>query len=201
MEKLKLILNEIKKNGGIVKTSYLNKLGVRNDELVKFCNEHKIERIKHGYYGIPGNYNVSEEKLIVEFLSEGIVCMESALFFYGYSDKSPLEWTIAVPRNISKSKLKIDNFFYKPYFVQEDKFNIGISKEDINGVTMFIYDRERTICDCFKYKTKMDREMFLTAIKLYAIDEKRNLSNLALYAKKLGVYKKVYEMMEVLFNE
>ena len=201
MEKLKLILDEIKKNGGVVKTSYLNKLGIRNDELAKLCNEHKIERIKHGYYGIPGNYNVSEEKLIAEFLSEGIVCMESALFYYGYSDKSPLEWTIAVPRNISKSKLKIDNFFYKPYFVQEDKFNIGISKEEINGITMLIYDRERTICDCFKYKTKMDRETFLTAIKLYAIDEKRNLSNLALYAKKLGVYKKVYEMMEVLFNE
>lgn len=200
MDKLEFIIKEIEKNGGIIKTAQLNKLGIRNDEIVQYCNDSKIERIKHGYYVVPDNYELSEERMIVEFLDEGIVCMESALFFYGYSDKSPLEWTIAVPRNISKSKLKIDNFIYRPYFVQEDKFNIGITKEIINGIEMNIYDRERTICDCFKYKTKMDREMFLIAIKSYVEDSKKNISNLALYAKKLRVYKKVMETMEVLLN-
>ena len=33
--------------------------------------------------------------MIATFLEEGIVCMESALFYYGYSDKTPLVWTIA----------------------------------------------------------------------------------------------------------
>lgn len=31
--------------------------------------------------------------MIATFLEVGIVCMESALFYYGYSDKTPLVWT------------------------------------------------------------------------------------------------------------
>ena len=42
--------------------------------------------------------------MIATFFKEGIVCMESALFYYGYSDKTPLEWTIAVPRTITRTK-------------------------------------------------------------------------------------------------
>lgn len=43
---------------------------------------------------------ILEEKMIATFLKEGIVCMQSALLYYGYSDKTPLVWTIAVPRKI-----------------------------------------------------------------------------------------------------
>ena len=63
-----------------------------------------------------------------------------------------------------------------------------------------VYDRERTICDCFKYRTKLDNEMFNKALNAYAADKKKNLSNLSIYAKKLRVYKKVIELMEVLLN-
>ena len=40
-----------------------------------------------------------------------------------------------------------------------------------------IYDKERTICDCFKYKNKMDNELFAKAINAYAMDKNKNLTN------------------------
>jgi predicted transcriptional regulator of viral defense system len=63
-----------------------------------------------------------------------------------------------------------------------------------------VYDRERTICDCFKYRARLDNEMFAKALNAYANDTNKNLKNLSDYAKKLRVYKKVTELMEVLLN-
>ena len=63
-----------------------------------------------------------------------------------------------------------------------------------------VYDRERTSCDCFKYRTKLDNEMFNQAINAYAADKKKNLSNLSSYAKKMRVYKKLMDVIEVLLN-
>ncbi len=190
----------IKENGGIVKTAQLNEAGIQNSEIKKMCENGELKRVKHGYYQAAGKADVSEERMIATFLDEGIVCMESALFHYGYSDKMPLVWTIAVSRNISRTKIKIDNFPCKIYFIQEDKLSIGKTKGMFNGIQLPVYDRERTICDCFKYKSKMDNEIFNKAINAYVEDEKKNLSNLSKYAKEMRVYKKVIELMEVVLN-
>ena len=69
-----------------------------------------------------------------------------------------------------------------------------------NGVKLPVYDRERTICDCFKYRTKLDNEIFNKAVNAYVADEKKNLANLSKYAKEMGVYKKMMSVMEVLLN-
>lgn len=200
MKKIDIAKSIIKNNGGIAKTAQLNEAGIQNPEIIKMCESGELERVKHGYYRVTNRMEISEEKMIATFLEEGIVCMESALFYYGYSDKTPLVWTIAVPRNISRSKIKMDNFAYKLYFVQDDKLVLGKTRGLFNEIELPVYDRERTICDCFKYKSKMDNEMFNKAVKAYAADDKKNLGNLSKYAKEMRVYKKVTELMEVMLN-
>ena len=177
MKKIDIAKSIIKNNGGIIKTVQLNKAGIQNSEIKKMCESGEIERVRHGYYQIAGQVEISEEKMIATFLEEGIVCMESALFYYGYSDKTPLVWTIAVSRNISRSKINIDNFAYKLYFVQHDKLSLGKTTGIFN-----------------------DNEMFNKAINAYVADEKKNLSQLSKYAKEMRVYKKVTELMEVMLN-
>ena len=86
------------------------------------------------------------------------------------------------------------------YFVQQDLYELGKTTGDFHGVTLPVYDRERTICDCFKYRSRLDTELFSKALNAYANDPQKNLSNLSIYAKKLRVYKKVIELMEVLLN-
>lgn len=200
MNKKEIAKNVIKESGGIAKTIELNNAGIQNFEIIKLCEQGEIERIRHGYYQIAGQNDISEEQMIKRFFKEGIVCMESALFYYGYSDHTPLVWTIAVPRSMTRSKMQNDTFAYKLYFVQNNKHELGKSFGDFNGIELPVYDRERTICDCFKYRTKMDSEIFNKAINAYVNDEKKNLGNLSKYAKEMRVYKKVNELMEVMLN-
>ena len=41
---------------------------------------------RRGLYQLPQNVTVTDEQIIKKILPQGIVCVESALFHYGYSD-------------------------------------------------------------------------------------------------------------------
>lgn len=101
---------------------------------------------------------------------------------------------------MSRTKLNIDVLSLQPYYMLQEIYELGITTGDFNGVILPVYDRERTICDCFKYRTRLDHEIFSKALNAYAGDTNKNLKNLSEYAKKLRVYKKVTELMEVLLN-
>ena len=67
------------------------------------------------------------------------------------------------------------------------------------GNVVRTYDEERTICDLIKYRDRYDAETFIKAIKLY-IRKKNDQVKLFEYAKKIGIEKRVYEVVEVVVN-
>ena len=186
--------------GGIAKSADFVAAGIRAVDVVSLCNAGYLDRVRHGYYQMAEQSDATEEQMLATLIPQGIVCVESALFHYGYSDFAPRKWSVAVPRTISRTKLDVDALPLQTYFVQQDLYELGKTTGDFHGVTLPVYDRERTICDCFKYRSRLDTELFSKALNAYANDPKKNLSNLSIYAKKLRVYKKVIELMEVLLN-
>lgn len=200
LNKKEIIQKIIENNGGIAKTSDFAVKGINKHEVAKLCKEGFIERIRRGFYQLPQSNTLAEEQLIRELLPQGIICVESALFHYGYSDFTPREWSIAVPRTATHAVKNIEEFPMKAYYIQKEFLEIGKSTSNFNGVILPVYDRERTICDCFKYRTKLDNEIFNKAVNAYAADEKKNLANLSKYAKEMRVYTKLMNVMEVLLN-
>ncbi|MDO4445704.1 MAG: abortive phage infection protein [Bacillota bacterium] len=192
--------NVIDSKGGVAKSSDFVAAGLRAIDVINMCNAGFLDRVRHGYYQLADHSSVSEEQLLATLIPQGVVCVESALFHYGYSDFMPRKWSIAVPRSMSRKKLDVDALVLQPYYVQQDLYELGKTADNFDGVMLSVYDRERTICDCFKYRSRLDNEMFNKAINAYANDKKKNLNNLSAYAKKLRVYKKVTELMEVLLN-
>ena len=190
----------IESKGGIAKSADFVAAGIRAVDVVSLCNAGYLDRVRHGYYQMAEQNEATEEQMLATLIPQGIVCVESALFHYGYSDFAPRKWSVAVPRTISRTKLDVDALPLQTYFVQQDLYELGKTTGVFHGVTLPVYDRERTICDCFKYRSRLDTEMFSKALNAYANDPQKNLSNLSIYAKKLRVYKKVIELMEVLLN-
>lgn len=200
MDKKTLSKQVIIEKGGIAKTSDFVAAGIPAVDIVNLCNTGYLERIRHGYYQLADGNTSSEEQLIATLIPKAIICVESALFHYGYSDFAPRKWSIAVPRSMSRTKLDVDALALQTYYVQSEIYELGRVTDDFSGVKLSIYDRERTICDCFKYRSRLDHEIFSKALNAYAKDEKKNLQNFSIYAKKLRVYKKVNELMSVLLN-
>ena len=186
--------------GGVAKSADFVAAGIHAVNVVNLCNAGYLDRVRHGYYQLAEADASSEEQLLATLIPKGIVCVESALFHYGYSDFAPRKWSIAVPRTMSRTKLNIDALALQTYYVQSEIYELGRITEDFDGVILPVYDRERTICDCFKYRSRLDNEIFNKALNAYAKDPRKNLPNLSSYAKKLRAYKKVTELMEVLLN-
>ena len=196
------IVNEVFNTvGEVAKKSDFIYAGLKEQDIYTLFKQGYIERVRYGYYKLSVGDELKEEVLLSKLMTQGIVCVESALFYYGYSDFAPREWTITVPRSYSRTVKAIqEKVPVKAYYVQNDMYHLGETTGTFNGVTLPVYDRERTICDCFKYRTKLDNEIFNKALNAYVNDRKKNLNNLSAYAKKLRVYKKVTELMEVLLN-
>ncbi len=200
MSKADIAKNIISEHGGIAKTSDFIAAGFYRSDLGWLLSKGVIERVRQGYYQIADNYDITDAEYISKLIPEAIVCVESALFHYGYTDFTPREWSIAVPRSVSQPKLKTAVIPFKAYYIQPDVYELGKTQADFDGTVLPIYDKERTICDCFKYRSKLDNELFAKAVKAYAADEDKNLTNLSKYAKQLRVYKKVIDLMEVLLD-
>lgn len=188
----------VESKGGIAKSADFVAAGIRAVDVVNLCNAGYLDRVRHGYYQMADNSEASEEQMLATLIPQGIVCVESALYHYGYSDFTPRKWSIAVPRTVSRAKLDLDALPLQTYYIQQDLYELGKTTGDFHGVSLPVYDRERTICDCFKYRSRLDTELFSKALYAYANDPNKNLSNLSIYAKKLRVYKKVIELMEIL---
>ena len=178
--------------GGIFRTSDLAALGYNTYAIRKLVNEQVIERIKPSYYRLCNAVEaMSEAAQIAQLFPDGVLCMYTALFYYRYSDRTPLEWNIAVDRDTSKSRFNLDYPFVRPYYMKREFLAFGVATANYGDCTMQIFDRDRLICECIFYENKMDRETYNKAIQGYVADSKRNIPRLLEYAAKRRILKKV----------
>ncbi len=183
---------------GLIRTTELNNLGIYSKDIGDLLKAGYIERVKQGYYRlVEHTENDSEAKLIGELYPDGIICMTSALFYYGYSDRTPLTWDIAIDRNVSKARFNIDYPYVKPYYIDKSHLEYGITEAEYEDCTLKIFDKDRLICECIKHENKMERETYNKAIISYINDTTKNITNLLEYAKKRNIHKKVRERIGV----
>ena len=193
--------DEIKKlfqqHSYIMRTAELSAARIYYADIQRLLDEGVIDKVKRGYYYLVDEQDYSEISILKRLLPEAILCMDTALFYYGYSDRTPLMWHLAVDKDMSKSKTKIDYPFIKAYYFEPNTLQLGVTEGEIDGRTVSIYDRDRTICDCLRYIGRMDREIFNKAIQGYVTDPKKNVPNLTRYAKVLRVQQKVKDLIGV----
>lgn len=181
----------------VMTTAELLEAKIYYADIKQLLDEGYIERIRRGYYHWIENCEAKEIDVINALFPDAVLCMESALFYYKYSDRNPAAWNFAIDRNVSKLRTNIEFPFIKAYRVESDLVTLGETTGKINFTKVRIYDRDRTICDVLKNMSKMDREIFNKAIQGYVNDPKKNIPNLMMYAKKLRVQKKVKELIGV----
>ncbi len=181
----------------IMTTAQLNTEKLFYRDIQRMLEAGVIEKVKWGYYHWVEGYGNSEVTLINRLFPDAVLCMETALFYYGYSDRNPAEWNITIDKNTSRNRTNIDYPFIKAYRVEPALVTLGETTGKIDFVDVRIYDRDRTICDVLRNMNKMDKEIFNKAIQGYVKDPKKNIPNLMKYAKVLRIQKRVKEMIGV----
>ncbi|MHB8194421.1 MAG: type IV toxin-antitoxin system AbiEi family antitoxin domain-containing protein [Bellilinea sp.] len=183
---------------GIIKTAELTSAGIYYADIQKLLSENILEKVRHGYYQLVSkSAKQSEAALIASLFPDGVLCMYSALFYYGYSDRTPMQWDIAVSKNISRARFNLDYPYVKPHYFDTKHLTYGISQAEYEDCTMRIFDRNRLICECIKRENRMDREIFNKAIQGYIDDAAKSIPKLLEYAKLRNVAKRVRDRIGV----
>ncbi|MBE7019808.1 MAG: hypothetical protein E7411_00030 [Ruminococcaceae bacterium] len=181
----------------VMSTAELKAKKIYYSDIQQLLQEGFIEKIRRGYYHWIEEFDGSEIVIINKLFPDAVLCMETALFYYRYSDRNPAEWNIAIDKNASRQRTKIDYPFIKAYRVEPSLLTLGESRGKIDLSEVRIYDRDRTICDVLRNMNKMDKEIFNKAIQNYINDPKKNIPNLMIYAKELRVQKRVKDLIGV----
>ena len=195
-ELLEEVISLIEEHGGILRREQMKSKGIDYRHILDFVEAGKLVRIKNGYYTDRMD-RFTEEALVAKLFPDARLCMESALFAYGYLQEKPYGWRLAVDKNTSKSRFKMDYPKVIPYYTEPEALEIGSTTIQIGDNEFQIYDKERVICDCLKYESKMGREHFQAAIQSYIKDEDKDISTLMEYARERKVVKKVQSLIGV----
>ncbi len=193
---LEQICTLIDKQDGIVKTSEIEELGVDYRRILSFVDEGTLIRVKSGYYSSK-YYKCSEEQWIKRLYPDGILSLESGLYAHGYLKEQPTTWSVAIDKNTSKSRFKIEYPIVKPLYTEPDVLEVGVTTVDLNGVQMRVYTKERLICDCLKYQEKLDRVDFRRGVFGYIEDETKDIAALMEMAAIRKVTSKVNNIIGV----
>ena len=185
------------KYGGMMRTTQLQEEKILYRLLQRLIENGYVEKVRYGYYQWIDHDDFSEVGTVTRLFPDAILCMDTALRYYEYSDRTPGDWHLAVSKNSNKSRFKIDYPFVKPYFVEPSVLELGLTAGEMDGHSIRIYDKDRIICDCLRYRNKMDKEVFNKAIQNYINDPSKNIPKLLEYAEHLRVKKIAKDLIGV----
>lgn len=189
------ILSLAKQNGGYITGKQVKGIGLSTRYLTDLIEDGKIEKVKPGLY--LETSHMPDEFFEVLYNTAGIFSHATALYFHKLADRTPVKFDITVPGhyNGSLQNNKKVNLFY----VKKEFYALGLTETKSSlGLSVKVYDAERTICDIMRNEKKMETEIFVSALQHYAKSKSKKLNVLLKYASLLGVSDKIEEKLRIL---
>ena len=185
-------------NNGILRASKAVELGVPKHILYGMVKTGELVREAQGIYRLSESDPLGNPDLVQISLRvpRAVFCLISALYFHELTTQIPHFIYFALPRDVKTPKIghppiRVFHFSQKPY-------KAGIVEHELDGVKIKIYDREKTIADCFKFREKIGVDVALEAARDYLRQPNVNVSLLMKYARINRVEKIMRPYMEAL---
>ena len=185
------------RNGAIMRTAQLREAGICSKDIRSLMESNHILRLKDGYYAWQDLMDrLSDFQIAAATIPNATISSLSAASVYGLTTVIPDTVHIAIP-NAGREPQKpfmppIEFTQYKPAL-----FHLGRSAIQMESHTLPIYDRERTVCDCFKRRSEIGDDVALEVIKNY-MRGKKDIQKLYTYAQKMRIQQKLHPYVEAL---
>ena len=180
---------------GIIKTAQLTQSGVHRGYLKNLVDSGDLYRFGRGLYVHSFAWE-DDFFLLQQKYSRGIYSHDTALYLLGYSDRTPIMYTMTFPKGYNAPSLKHENLIVKR--VIHNNYDLGIIEiSSPSGNPLRIYNLERTLCDILR-GSGSDIQIVNSAMKRYASSKDKDIHKLMRYAEQLRVKPKVLRYMEIL---
>jgi predicted transcriptional regulator of viral defense system len=197
-ESFEKALEVFEQNNGILRTSQAKRLGINEATLMYMVDEGLLIKEGRGLYRLAILAPLSNPDLIQVSIKipNSIICLISALNFHNLTTQIPYKVYVALPRGTKRPQIE-----YPPldYIWPVDRiYSAGIEEYSLSGVQVRIYNKEKTIADCFKYRSKIGFSVALEALKDYVSTKDCNLDALFHYSRIDRVDKVIFPYVKAL---
>lgn len=198
--KMEKIVKYIEKNGGFARMKDLREEGFQTRDISMLVKEGVIEKVKPGIYRL-ADYGFFEDKnvsllSVCNAIPNAVICLISALDHYELTLFNPSEIYYAIPN--SERVKKIDYPPVKPFFFRDRFYNPGIERIKTKYGEIRIYNKEKTVCDMFRYRNKLGEDTAYEALKNYLKLKDANLLKLKKYSEICQVKTVMMPLVKVL---
>ena len=172
-----------KTHGGTLRTREALAAGIHPRTLYAMRDAGELERLTRGLYRLAELPPLSNPDLatVGKRVPQGVVCLISALAFHELTTQIPHVVHLALPRNARTPKLRHPPL--QVYRFSAKAFKAGLEKHSIEGVDVRVYNAEKTLADCFKYRNKIGLDVALEALRAYRGRRGAKLQHVLEYAR------------------
>lgn len=183
---------------GIINTAEALRSGIYPKTLYQLLADGYLERISRGLYRVADKEPLSYPDLAIVGLRvpKAILCLVSALSYHGLTTQVPHTVSIALAKGAETPRLD-----FPPLTVHRfsgSSLDAGVEDHRVDGVVIRVFCPEKTICDCFKFRTRLGMDIVLEALKTYRARKKPDFNALVRYARICRVENVMRPYLEVL---
>lgn len=176
-------IDVFRRRGGVLRTKEAIAAGIHPRTLYELRDAGVIEAVSRGVYRLAeAEWSVDPDLLAVAArVPRAVICLASALAVHELTTQIPRTVDIALPPGGSGPR-----FRHPPVRVHRfsgASMTEGVESRIADGVTIRLFNPEKTIADCFKFRNRIGLDIALEALRLYRSRRKQDLTALMRYAK------------------
>ncbi len=171
------------KHGGILRMADAIRAGIHRRTLYAMRDAGLIEPLARGLYRLCDAPNLDHPDLVTVSakIPNGVVYLISALAFHEMTTQIPHEVWIAIPRNTKPPHM--DHPPVRVFRLSEGPYRAGIERHQLDGRTVNVYSREKTLADCFKHRNEVGLDTVIEAVRMYKSQKKVQIDEILRYAE------------------
>jgi predicted transcriptional regulator of viral defense system len=169
-------------HAGVIRTIEFQKAGLHNSYLTALTDEGRIVRVKSGLYVASESQTASGFFEVQLALPSAVVCLASAITYYDLTTYEPPSVQVAIRRG---DRTKPPTFPPTRLFSFGIRHELGVVAVEVEGRTIKIYDREKTICDCVRFRRTLGQDVVNEATRNYLQGPDRNVDQVMEYSRVL----------------
>ena len=183
---------------GIMRLAELREAGVTAATVSRMERDGEVIRLSRGLYQLPdATLDVSHSLAeAAKRTPKGVVCLVSALAFYGLTDQLPRKVWMAIGKKDWDPKP--DGAPIRVVRFTESLLAEGVETHMIEGVSVKAFDVAKTVADCFRHRNKVGLSVAIEGLQETLRQRKATPAEIARQAERGGVSTVIRPYLEAL---